>query len=144
MSGPWMTAGRPQTPFEQLAGGEDLVVRIARSFYARMADMEPALARLHELDERGQISERTQERFTRFLIEWLGGPANYSPREGHPRLRMRHATVPIDSAMRDAWMRCMTSALDEQGVKGEVRAFLDLRFGELATFLQNRTDGSSL
>lgn len=135
-----MSDGRPLTPFEQLGGGEELVVRIARTFYARMAEAEPALARVHELDDSGRISERTQERFTRFLIEWLGGPANYSPREGHPRLRMRHARVPVDSAMRDAWMRCMTFALDEQGVGGEVRVFLELRFGELATFLRNRPD----
>ena len=129
------------SPFELMAGGEELVVRIARTFYARMAEAEPALARLHELDDDGRISERTQERFTRFLVEWLGGPALYSPREGHPRLRMRHARVPIDSSMRDAWMRAMTYALDQEGVSGEVRTFLEGRLHDLATFLRNQADG---
>jgi len=123
-----------------MGGSEELVARIARTFYARMAEAEPELARVHELDENGRISERTQERFTRFLVEWLGGPANYSPREGHPRLRMRHAHVPIDSAMRDAWMRCMMFALDQEQVSGDVRGFLDTRFQELATFLRNQPD----
>jgi hemoglobin len=135
-----MPDARPATPFDLIGGTEDLVARIARTFYARMAETEPALARVHELDETGQISARTQERFTRFFIEWLGGPANYSPREGHPRLRMRHAHVPIDSAMRDAWMRCMTFAMDQEGVSGDVRAFLDVRLHELATFLRNQPD----
>jgi len=135
-----MSAGRPETPFELMGGGEELVGRIARTFYARMADAEPELARLHELDLDGRISERTQERFTRFLVEWLGGPALYSPREGHPRLRMRHAHVAIDSAMRDAWMRSMMFALDREGVTGDVRAFLEARFHDLATFLRNRHD----
>lgn len=127
-----------ETPFALMGGTEELVVRIARSFYARMAEAEPELARLHELDADGRVSERTQERFTRFLIEWLGGPPLYSPREGHPRLRMRHARVPIDSAMRDAWVRAMSFALDKEGVSGDVRAFLDGRFHDLATFLRNQ------
>lgn len=135
-----MSAGRPQTPFELMGGGEELVARVVRTFYAHMAEAEPALAGVHELDATGQISERTQERFTRFLIEWLGGPAHYSPREGHPRLRMRHAHVPIDSALRDAWIRSMTYALDREGVTGDVRIFLDGRFHELATFLRNQPD----
>jgi len=135
-----MTEPKLETPFELLGGGQDLVVRIVRAFYARMAEAEPALAQVHELDPDGRISERTQERFTRFLIEWLGGPANYSPREGHPRLRMRHARVAIDSAQRDAWIRSMSFALDQEGVRGEVRAFLDARFFELATFLRNHPD----
>ena len=135
-----MSGARPATPFDLMGGSEELVARIARTFYARMAEAEPELARVHELDENGRISERTQERFTRFLVEWLGGPANYSPREGHPRLRMRHAHVPIDSAMRDAWIRCMMFALDQEQVSGDVRGFLDTRFQELATFLRNQPD----
>ena len=34
---------------------------------------------------------------------------------------MRHARVPIGELMRDAWLRCMGRALDEQGVTGELR-----------------------
>ena len=33
--------------------------------------------------------------------------------------------VPIDLAMRDAWLRCMDQALTDCGVTGELRAFLD-------------------
>jgi len=136
-----MSGVRPATPFDLMGGSEELVTRIAGTFYDRMAEAEPALAKLHELDEHGQVSPRARERFTRFFIEWLGGPANYSPREGHPRLRMRHAHVPIDSAMRDAWLRSMVFALDQEGVTGDVRAFLEVRLHELATFLRNQPDG---
>jgi hemoglobin len=50
---------------------------------------------------------------------------------------MRHGRVAIGEGMRDAWLRCMTRALDEQGVSGEVRSFLDARFAEVANFLRN-------
>jgi hemoglobin len=50
---------------------------------------------------------------------------------------MRHARVPVDIAMRDAWLRCMTRALDDLSVAGELREFLDARFAEVANFLRN-------
>jgi hemoglobin len=124
------------TPFSQL-GGEEPVRRLAARFYEHMAVSEPALARLHEVDAEGRVSQRTQDRFTLFLIEWLGGPQLFSPVYGHPRLRMRHARVPVNVAMRDAWLRAMQLALDDIGVSGDVRRFLNTRFAELADFLRN-------
>src|SRR6187551_2433333 len=115
------------TPYHLMGGSDELVHRLALAFYARMATHEPELARTHELDEAGLVSGRTQHRFSLFLIEWLGGPARYTPENGHPRLRMRHAHVPINSNLRDAWLRCMQFALDEVGVSGDVRTFLNNR-----------------
>lgn len=128
--------GPKQTPFD-LIGGEEVARRLAARFYDIMDEREPALAKLHELDD-GKVSARSRERFTRFLVEWLGGPPLYSPKEGHPRLRMRHARVPVDDAMRDAWVRCMEAAMSDVGVEGPVRAFLSTRFFEVADFMKNR------
>jgi hemoglobin len=125
------------SPFHSL-GGEDVVRKLATRFYDHMDASEPELAKIHDCDEKGAVSARTRERFTRFLIEWLGGPTVYSPVEGHPRLRMRHGHVAIDEAMRDAWLRCMSKAMDDIGATGEVRQFLDGRFAEVANFLRNR------
>jgi hemoglobin len=124
------------SPFARL-GGEEPVRRLAEAFYDQMDATEPELARLHELDERGRVSRRSRDNFTLFLIEWLGGPRNFSATRGHPRLRMRHGRVAIGEGMRDAWLRCMARALDEQGVTGDVRGFLDARFADVANFLRN-------
>lgn len=123
-------------PYDML-GGEAVTRAIAVSFYRHMAESEPELARLHELDADGHISARTVTRFTEFLIEWLGGPRLFSSQYGHPRLRMRHAHVPVDQSMRDAWLRAMRAALDENGVEGEVRSFLERKLADLADFLRN-------
>ncbi len=41
-----------------------------------------------------------------------GGPRTYSDqRGGHPRLRMRHAPFRIGFLERDAWLRCMHTAV---------------------------------
>lgn len=126
-------------PFHRL-GGEDAVKALAGAFYDAMDAHEPALARLHELDEQGRVGPGTRERFGLFLIGWLGGPQHYMEKHGHPRLRMRHGHLPVDIAHRDAWVRSMQRAMDARGVKGGVRRFLDQRFAEVADMLRN-TEG---
>lgn len=39
--------------------------------------------------------------------------------------------------MGDAWLRCMTAAMDPEGITGEVRTFLDGRFTEVADVMRN-------
>jgi hemoglobin len=130
------TPSELDSPFARL-GGEAPVRRLVTRFYDHMDADEPELAALHELDEQGRVSQQSRENFALFLIEWLGGPRNFSATRGHPRLRMRHGRVAIGERMRDAWLRCMTSALDDEGVSGDVRSFLDARFADVANFLRN-------
>ncbi len=134
-SGTWVPTPE-DTPFQRLGGAEG-VQALIHAFYDAMEAHEPALTRLHRLDEQGRISATSRERLGLFFIGWLGGPQDYTERHGHPRLRMRHGRVPVDTAMRDAWLRCMQRALDARGVQGEVRAYLDGRMGEVAEFLRN-------
>ena len=123
-------------PFHRI-GGEARVRELAARFYDHVDAEEPALARLHEVDEHGKVSRGSRERFASFLVEWLGGPSAYSPVHGHPRLRMRHARVPVDLTMHDAWLRCMARAMDDLAIDGDLRRFLDARFAEVADFLRN-------
>lgn len=131
--------GELQNTFE-LLGGADAVQALVERFYDAMGRLEPELARLHVCDDNGQVSRESRDRFALFLIGWLGGPQEYMARYGHPRLRMRHAHVPVTTAMRDAWLRSMSVALDESSVTGPLRQFLDQRFAEVADFLRNRPD----
>ena len=124
-----------------LISGVPRARELARKFYALMAEHEPELLAVHRLDPNGVVNEASQERFERFLVEWLGGPEDYSAQHGHPRLRMRHATVPVDSALAEAWVRTMCRAMDELGIDGDVRSFLEERFRHVAFFLRNKTDG---
>lgn len=126
----------PQTPFA-LLGGADQVRALVECFYDIMSDREPALSRLHRCTPTGRVDRYSRDRFALFLIGWLGGPQDYIAQYGHPRLRMRHAGATVDTAMRDAWLRCMTAAMDTQQVSGPVRAFLDSRFAEVADAMRN-------
>ena len=125
-----------QTPFE-LVGGADQVRALVERFYDVMSDREPVLAKLHPCTPEGRVAQPSRDRFALFLIGWLGGPQDYIAQHGHPRLRMRHGHVPVNLAMRDAWVRSMTAAMDDLGITGPARAFLDGRFADVADFLRN-------
>jgi hemoglobin len=126
------------TPFERI-GGEANVRALAERFYDAMDEHEPALAALHPL-ENGKVSRAARDKFALFLVGWLGGPQEYVRLNGHPRLRMRHAHVPVSQAMRDAWMRSMRLALNHENIDADLRAFLEEKLGDVADFMRNQAE----
>jgi len=124
------------TPFERI-GGEANVRALSERFYDAMDEHEPALAALHPL-ENGKVSRAARDKFALFLIGWLGGPQEYMRLHGHPRLRMRHAHVPVTQGMREAWMRSMRLALRHDSIAPDLASFLDEKLGEVADFMRNQ------
>lgn len=55
-----------------------------------------------------------------FLVQYFGGPEDYSARKGHPRLRARHADFTIDQAARDAWLEHALAALDKSATRHNI------------------------
>jgi hemoglobin len=130
-------APSPADPPFARVGGQPGVIAIVERFYDAMSELEPDLARLHPCDADGRVERASRDRFALFFIGWLGGPQDYVAQHGHPRLRMRHARVPVDNRMATAWMRCMRVALAEAPIEESVRAYLEEQLGSLALFLRN-------
>ncbi len=121
------------TPFA--AFGDEAAVRaLVDTFYDTM-DTQPAYAAIRAMHPDDLTASR--DKFFKFLCGWLGGPQYYIQEHGHPRLRMRHAPFPVDEAARDAWLACMAFAMDDQGIEGDLRVFLDQRFAHVADFMRN-------
>lgn len=97
-------------PYERL-GGEAAVRKLVERFYELMDTLPEAagIRSMHPQDLAG-----SKEKLFKFLSGWLGGPPLYMEEYGHPRLRMRHMPFPIAEGERDAWMLCMTRAIEEQ------------------------------
>jgi hemoglobin len=116
-------------------GGSDFFEGLVDRFYNGVAD-DPLLRPLYpEEDLAGAKS-----RLCGFLIQYWGGPDDYSAQRGHPRLKMRHAPFVIGTEQRDAWMRHMTAALETAELSSERRAEMFAYFDNAATHLLNSID----
>jgi hemoglobin len=101
----------PATVYEAI-GGEPVFRRIVARFYAEVA-VDEVLRPLYPEEDLGPA----EERFRLFLMQYWGGPHTYSDQRGHPRLRMRHAPFKIGPIERDAWLRCIKIAVDEENIE---------------------------
>jgi hemoglobin len=120
-----------------LVGGEPAVDRLVEAFYRNM-DVVPAAQTIRAMH--AQDLTPTKAILKLYLTEWLGGPSEYSKRRGHPRLRMRHMHFSIGPAERDAWMLCMSKALEEVVEDVALREQLRQNFAKLADWVRNDPD----
>ncbi len=123
----------PRTPFEWI-GGEEKVHALVERFYDLM-DLEPKYRELRQAH--GTDLVRARQNLFWFLCGWLGGPAHYENRFGHPRLRARHMPFMIRSVERDQWLACMDQAMGEVGVDEQLRERLRDSFFQTADWMRN-------
>ena len=117
----------PQTFYDAVGGAETFRTIVSR-FYGLVGEDEVLRPMYPEQDLSG-----AEDRLRMFLEQYWGGPRTYSEQRGHPRLRMRHAPFRIGFIERDAWLRCMHSAvasidsttLDDEH-RAQLLAYLDM------------------
>ena len=93
----------------------------------------PQISRLFKTDK-----EEIKEKQRLFLTQFLGGPAVYSERFGHPRLRARHLPHPIAEEDAVAWLSCMSAAITSLPIDEPVKDELFKRFVPTALFMVNQ------
>ena len=86
--------------------GHEGFERLVRAFY-RQIPSDDVLGPLYPPEDFAGAERRLRD----FLEFRFGGPATYLETRGHPRLRMRHAPFRITPIERDAWLRCMHTAV---------------------------------
>lgn len=116
----------------EMVGGEAAFTQLVDRFYADVAT-DPLLRPLYPDDLAGP-----KEHLRLFLIQYWGGPAWYSERRGHPRLRMRHLPFAIGRAERDAWLRHMSAAVASLDLPAETSQVVLDYFENAATAMMNR------
>lgn len=122
-----------QTTLYDELGEENLRTLVDR-FYDLVFENEQ-IAHLFKTDK-NEIKERQRL----FLIQFFGGPALYSEKFGHPRLRARHMphTITQDDAV--AWLSCMSIALKDLPVDEALKDELFKRFVPTAMFMVNQDE----
>ncbi|WFG42712.1 globin [Pseudonocardia alni] len=121
----------PQNFYAEV-GGAPVFHRIVHRFYEEVARDE-VLRPLYPEEDLGPAEDRLRL----FLEQYWGGPRTYSDQRGHPRLRMRHVPFKIGPIERDAWLRCMRIAVDEENLSPEHREQLWNYLQYAAASMQN-------
>ncbi|MGF1547760.1 MAG: group II truncated hemoglobin, partial [Thiotrichales bacterium] len=107
----------PTLPPYDLIGGSEKIRALVDRFYDVM-DTLPEARRLREIHATDLSHAR--DKLYKFLVGWMGGPPLYAEEYGPPMLRQRHLGFAIDSAARDQWLLCMSRAMDDCGLQGEL------------------------
>ena len=105
--------------FYDAVGGEETFRNLVHRFYEGVTD-DPLLRPIYPEDD----LSGAETRLRMFLVQYWGGPRDYSAQRGHPRLRMRHAPFPISTVQRDAWLRHMRDAVDSLDLPSDLEKVL--------------------
>ena len=105
-----MTDQQPPGTVYALVGAPFFAELVERFYEGVVGD--PVLRPLYPSEDLADAKAR----LCGFLVQYWGGPTTYSQQRGHPRLRMRHAPFKIGPIERDAWLRCIKIAVDEENL----------------------------
>jgi hemoglobin len=115
--------------------GKQGIAEMVAAFYRRVKT-DDLLGPMYPDDD----WEGSEERLREFLWFRLAQDPTYILKRGHPRLRMRHATFRIDVAARDRWVALMSASMEETGITGEAREWLETFFFQIADFMRNQAE----
>lgn len=103
------------------AGGEAGIRTLVDAFYDEMETAEYAqtIRRMHSDD-----LTTARDKLARFLCGWLGGENRYRKKYGSISIPDVHAHLDIGLAERDAWLRCMLSAIERQPYEERFKRYL--------------------
>ncbi|MDQ0089060.1 hemoglobin [Paenibacillus anaericanus] len=112
-------------------GGQLGIRKVVESFYPKVKK-DPLLAPLFTND-----IDSIMEKQEMFLSQFFGGPDLYTSVFGHPRMRARHMPFTITRDHADAWLSCMSRALEETVESEELRHAVIERLKVSAYFFVN-------
>ena len=118
--------------YERVGGAAWFEALVARFYDAVAAD--PVLRPIYPDD-----LAPAREHLCGFLVQYWGGPTDYSDARGHPRLRMRHVNFSIGATERDAWFAHMAAAVRAGGLSPDDEHEMLTYFASAATHLTNAT-----
>ena len=104
---------KPIIPYEEI--GQEKLYKMIDIFYSKVAN-NPKLKPIFPDD----LSE-TARRQKQFQTQYLGGPNLFTEEHGHPMLKARHMPFKITPERAQAWLECMSEAMDEVGLEGKFR-----------------------
>ena len=115
--------------------GKERLSMLLDSFYDRVFS-HPLISPLFVNSNRIEI----QEKQLLFISQFLGGPMGYTENFGPPKMRLRHSAHRITPLAKDAWLKCMKEAIDEQDWDEKLKEIMYSIFPPIAAHMVNSED----
>ena len=112
--------GTGDTSF-QAAGGEAGLRQLVDDFYDVMETI-PEAATIRSMHPEDLTESR--DKLARFLSGWLNGPNTFRPKYGSIHIPRAHHHLPIGEDEMEAWLLCMSIALEKQPYEAEFKDYL--------------------
>ena len=135
---PVLTAASQGADLYHAFGGMDTCRRLSAAFYAHV-ERDPVLRPLYPPTLKGCPIET----LAAFLIQFFGGPCEYTQRRWSLSLREAHLRFTIGQKERDAWLNNMFQAVDEVNIKEPTRSALHWFFAQSSAFFMNQPLGAA-
>lgn len=126
---------RPEHPQQTLYDmlGEEKFRELVAAFYEEIK-VDDLIGPMYPKDDMAGAEDRLRW----FLVQYWGGPAEFSAKRGHPRLRLRHARFDISMAEADRWLELMDRAMDKVELRDPIRGAMRQHMEQVAAMLINR------
>ncbi|MCF6171842.1 MAG: globin [Bacteroidales bacterium] len=111
--------------------GDENIKKLVHDFYLEIRKDELLLP-MYNNDLEG-----AEQRLYLFMAQYLGGPALYNEKRGHPRLKKRHAPFRVDEEAKKHWLENMRTALDKSAIPAVHKDYLWDYFQQTGEFLKN-------
>ncbi len=118
------------------AAGEEAGLRkLVEHFYTEMDTLPEAkiIRAMHPSD-----LTTVKDKLALFLCAWLGGPRLFQEKYGPINIPMVHLSFPIGPAERDAWLLCMSRAVEVQPYDPDFKEYLMAQLAVPAERVRNR------
>ncbi|GCC50248.1 hemin transporter [Chryseotalea sanaruensis] len=119
-----------QTFFDKI--GEENITLLVTRFYDLVFE-DKTIAPLFKTDK-----ELIKEKQRMFLTQFFGGPSLYSDVYGHPKMRARHMPHPIGGKEAEAWLSCMSQAINTLPIEEKIKQDMMQRLIPTAMFMVNK------
>ncbi|MEM7254996.1 MAG: group II truncated hemoglobin [Pseudomonadota bacterium] len=123
------------------AGGEEGIRQLVDRFYQLMAsrDAYRVIWSWHPND-----NAVSRDKLARFLCGWMGGPRRYQEKYGSINIPAVHAHLAVDEKARNAWLDCMSEALDTMPYSDELKRYLLVQLAKPAERIRAECESRDL
>jgi hemoglobin len=116
-------------------GGVGPLRELVETFYD-IIENEPEGEILNILHLRGHGVAHSRVEQLNFLVGFFGGPKLYTEKHGHSDVREMHRHVEVGPAERDAWLLCMSLAIERVGFEQSISQEMMKHFRVVANLLE--------